>query len=140
MSSSDDGAEIERHAIRILKAHSYAIDRATRKPRWTKKGWRNPQANDFLGCVDIIAKKKGERMRFIQVTKGRNVGRKKKRLATVPWDTQFESVEIWRWIGGAGKRKDGRNNKLRARMYFQVYRLDRDFELDKSDRIMAESK
>ncbi|HUR62432.1 MAG TPA: hypothetical protein VM286_08740 [Candidatus Thermoplasmatota archaeon] len=137
-STNEKALIVERIAIKVLRQQGYAIHHTIRTPYFYRGQWGS-NANDLLGCIDILALKPGERIRFIQCTAGRDVGRKKRDLAEVPWDPMHASVEIWRWIDGSGKRMDGRNGKPRARMYFQVYRLDRGFELDKSDRIIPES-
>lgn len=139
-SNNEKALIVERIAIKILQEDErgpYKVHHTTRTPYWTKAGWGS-NANDILG-VDLLAKRQGERMRYIQVTAGRDVGRKKQALAQIPWDTAYESVEIWRWVDGSGKRLDSRNCKPRPRLYFQIYRLDKGFVLDKSDRIWPKS-
>lgn len=136
-SSNGKGREAERKAIQILERLGYVVHRTVRVSIFRRGRWFS-QRNDVFGCIDLLAKRRGERMRYIQVTMGGGIGAKRRELATVPWDVEHESVEIWRWIGGAGKRKDARNGKPRPRLYFQVYRLDAAFALNKTDRIPYE--
>lgn len=93
------------------------------------------QSNDVFGCIDLIAKKAGERTRWIQVTADGGIGRKKNDLAEVPWDGLFDSVEIWRWVGTKRGRKDKRTGEKLDDLYFQVYRFDDEFQLNPGDRI-----
>lgn len=95
--------------------------------------------NDVFGCVDLIAKswpddKRESRTRWIQVTMDRAIGRKKSKLALIPWNIRHDSVEIWRLVDGSGKRLDGRTGKPRDRLYFQIYTLDDAFCLNKNRR------
>lgn len=138
MSDAEVGREIELRAVHLLEAQGYRVHRSVRTAVRLRGRWMS-HSNDVFGCVDIIAKRAGERMRYIQVCTA-SIGRKKEKLALVPWDADRESVEIWRWVGGTGKRIDGRTGEPRARLYFQVYRLERGFELDKSDRIWPKSR
>ena len=129
---------VELRAVKILEAQGYRVHRCIRALVQTPAGPLNI-GEDIFGCIDIIAKKVNE-TRWIQVTMGRNITRKADDLRMVPWTPIHDSVELWRWVGGGGKRLDGRTGQPRPKLYFQIYRLDRGFELDKSDRIMAESK
>ncbi len=113
------GTAIEREAIRILEDQGYTVHRCTRTPIRTGRGWIMV-ASDVFGCIDLLAKNSGP-TRWVQVTGGRNIGRKIRELEAVPWNDTHDSVEIWRWIGG-GKRLDGRNGKPRQTLYFQIYR------------------
>lgn len=133
MNTNEIGRNVERIAIDILEAEGYIVHRCIRSGQ--KRGaFYVSHSNDIFGCVDLLAKKRGERMRFIQVTKDRAIGEKIADLSTVPWDKALESVEIWRWVDGTGKRIL-KNGKIRDRLYFQVYHLDDDFQLDKERRI-----
>lgn len=138
MNTSGKGARIERIAIKHLRSEGYRVHRTLRSAvRYRRRFVSN--GNDLFGSVDLLAKKGGERMKYIQVTATRDKSRKAKRLLEVPWDCSMESVEIWRWVGGKGPRMDGRTGQPRPRFYFQVYRLDSGFRNDKSDRIWPKS-
>lgn len=133
MNTNEIGRNVERIAIDILEAEGYIVHRCIRSGQ--KRGaFYVSHSNDIFGCVDLLAKKRGERMRFIQVTKERAIGEKIADLSAVPWDKALESVEIWRWVDGTGKRIL-KNGKIRDRLYFQVYHLDDDFQRDKERRI-----
>lgn len=133
VNTSAKGTQIELSAIKVLEAEGYKVHRCVRTG--TKRG---PifvsQSNDVFGCIDLVAKKKGMRTRWIQVTADSGISRKKKDIDEVPWDPQHDSVEIWRWVGGATRRHKSRDILL-ERQYFQVYHLDDGFVLDAARRI-----
>ena len=130
---SAKGTALELAAIKMLQVDGYKVHRCVRSG--VHRGGRYfSQSNDVFGCVDLIAKKRGQRTRWIQVTADSGIGRKKQDLAEVPWDPLFDEVEIWRWVGGA-RRKDKRNGQWLDRQYFQVYRLDQEFDLRPDNRV-----
>ncbi len=127
------GTAIELSAIKILEAEGYTVHRCVRTG--VKRGnMYFSQSNDIFGCIDLVAKKQGERTRWIQVTADSGIGRKKDDLAAVPWDPLFDSVEIWRWVGGA-RRKHKVTGEWLDRQYFQVYHHDDAYELQPDRRI-----
>lgn len=134
VNTSQKGAAIELTAIKILEAEGYKVHRCVRTG--TKRGplWIS-QSNDVFGCIDLVAKRLGERTRWIQVTADSGIGRKKKELLEVPWDPNFDRVEIWRWVGG-GARKHKSTGVLLDRQYFQVYRFEDGFALQKGQRVL----
>lgn len=134
VNTSKKGTSIELAAIKVLEAEGYKVHRCVRTG--VKRGpFYFSQSNDVFGCIDLVAKKKGARTRWIQVTADSGIGRKKKDLDEVPWDAQFDSVEIWRWVGG-NTRKHKATGAFLDRQYFQVYRLDTGYELRKDDRVL----
>jgi hypothetical protein len=133
VNTSSKGTAIELAAIKVLEAEGYKVHRCVRTG--IKRGpLYISQSNDVFGCIDLVAKKKGTRTRWIQVTADSGVGRKKKDLDEVPWDPTFDSVEIWRWVGG-NARKHKSTGAWLERQYFQVYHLDHGYELRRDDRI-----
>jgi hypothetical protein len=134
VNTSSKGTAIELAAIKVLEAEGYKVHRCVRTG--VKRGpLYISQSNDVFGCIDLVAKRRGERTRWIQVTADSGVGRKKKDIGEVPWDPVFDAVEIWRWVGGAARRHKTTGAFL-ERQYFQVYRLDHGFELRKDDRVL----
>ncbi len=133
INTSSKGTQIELSAIKVLEAEGYRVHRCVRTG--TKRGplWIS-QSNDVFGCIDLVAKKRGERTRWIQVTAHSGIGAKKKEILDVPWDPVHDSVEIWRWVGGA-VRKHRSTGQVLDRQYFQVYHLDSGFELQKDRRV-----
>lgn len=133
VNTSAKGTAIELAAIKILEAEGYKVHRCVRTG--VKRGpLYISQSNDVFGCIDLVAKKRGTRTRWIQVTADSGIGRKKKDLDEVPWDPVFDSVEIWRWVGGAN-RKHKTTGAFLERQYFQLYHFDHGYELRKDDRI-----
>ncbi|HUR26430.1 MAG TPA: hypothetical protein VM327_10500 [Candidatus Thermoplasmatota archaeon] len=133
VNTSSKGTAIELAAIKVLEAEGYKVHRCVRTG--VKRGpFYYSQSNDVFGCIDLVAKKKGTRTRWIQVTADGGIGRKKADLAEVPWDPVFDSVEIWRWVGGQN-RKHKTTGAFLERQYFQVYHLDQGYALDKDKRI-----
>jgi hypothetical protein len=124
---------VELLAIRLLEAEGYKVHRCVRTG--TRRG---PifvsQSNDVFGCIDLVAKKLGHRTRWIQVTAHSGIGAKRKELDEVPWDPQFDAVEIWRWVGGQ-RRRSKVNGAWLDRQYFQVYHFDDGYQLRKDRRI-----
>lgn len=129
------GTAIELRAIKMLESWGYKVHRCVRTGVQRGKMYFS-QNNDVFGCIDLIAKKHGERTRWVQVTADGGVGRKKDDLAEVPWDPLFDQVEIWRWVGGAA-RKHKTTGALLDRQYFQVYKLEEGYELRADNRIRA---
>jgi hypothetical protein len=133
VNTSSKGTAIELSAIKILEAEGYKVHRCVRTG--VKRGpFYFSQSNDVFGCIDLVAKKRGTRTRWIQVTAHSGIGQKKKDLDEVPWDPAHDSVEIWRWVGGQN-RKHKTTGAFLERQYFQVYHLDQGYELDRDKRI-----
>ncbi|MFA5944657.1 MAG: hypothetical protein WC876_09350 [Candidatus Thermoplasmatota archaeon] len=133
VNTSSKGTAIELAAIKVLEAEGYKVHRCVRTG--VKRGpFYFSQSNDIFGCIDLVAKKRGERTRWIQVTAHSGIGQKKKDLDEVPWDPVYDSVEIWRWVGG-NSRKHKVSGAWLERQYFQVYHFDEAYVLDKDKRI-----
>lgn len=136
VNTSMKGTKLELVAIKMLEAEGYVVHRCVRTS--VKRGGRFfSQSNDIFGCIDLVAKKRGERTRWVQVTADSGIGRKKDDLAEVPWDPLFDSVEIWRWVGG-NRRKHKTTGEWLDRQYFQVYHHDEGFQLHEDRRIRPE--
>lgn len=133
VNTSKKGTNIELAAIKVLEAEGYKVHRCVRTG--VKRGpFYFSQSNDVFGCIDLVAKKRGARTRWIQVTADSGIGRKKKDLDEVPWDRAHDSVEIWRWVGGQ-KRRSKVDGSWLDRQYFQVYHFDDGYALRKDRRI-----
>lgn len=144
--TSKQGTDWELLAFKVLDREGHKVQRVVKNVVITKAGPRSI-TGDYFGAVDLIAKLRPDapvngqvhehRTRWIQVTGGRDIGRKKQKLATVPWNKAHDSVEIWRYIDDDGKELDGRNGQPRQTLYFQVYHLDDDYAMRKGRRIPA---
>ena len=129
MNPARRGYRLELKAKKLLEV-DHAVHRPT-KPASYRNGVGFRQSVDVFGCIDLIAKSRTstspeQRTRWIQVTSTRDLGRKLRKIRTIPWNPTHDSVEIWRWVGG-GKHVDGRTGQPRARNYFKVYTLDNGF-------------
>ncbi|HEX9710496.1 MAG TPA: hypothetical protein VGB42_11110, partial [Candidatus Thermoplasmatota archaeon] len=133
INTSSKGTQIELLAIKVLEAEGFVVHRAVRTGQKRGPLWIS-QSNDIFGCIDLVAKRRGQRTRWIQVTADGGVGRKKRELLEVPWDLVHDSVEIWRWVGGA-PRKHRTTGVLLDRQFFQLYHFDDDFVLDRARRV-----
>lgn len=120
------GCSIENHAVRHLEACGYVVHRCIRNGVYRAGHWYSA-GNDIWGCIDILAKRRGERIRFIQVTSGAHIATKRRQLDAVPWDPEWECVEIWRWIPAKRGGLPG---------HFQRYLLDEGYTLDHSNRVI----
>jgi hypothetical protein len=134
VNTSSKGTQVELAAIKVLESEGYRVHRCVRTG--TKRGplWIS-QSNDVFGCIDLVAKKVGQRTRWIQVTADSGIGRKRKEMDEVPWDPQHDSVEIWRWVGGASRRHKSTGAWL-ERQYFQVYLRDEGYGLRPNRRVL----
>lgn len=131
--NSAKGTETERRAIRILESDGYKVHRTTRSHFRATNGQHMSHSNDFFGCVDLIAKRRGERTRWIQVHAGQNVGAKVAKLKEVPWTEEHDSVEVWQWCGNL-PGIDRRTGQPRKGPYFQIYHMDDGFVPSKENR------
>ncbi|MFA5944306.1 MAG: hypothetical protein WC876_07570 [Candidatus Thermoplasmatota archaeon] len=130
--TSAKGTAIERLVIMILMAAGYTVHRCVKTVVRTPIGHRTI-AQDIFGCIDLVCKKGDEPTLWIQVTSETAVTKKVEALAAVPWSTQHDRVEIWRWVGGRPTRR--KNGTLRPARFFQLYRRNASFEFDELDRI-----
>lgn len=130
------GRSAELRAQRYLEAQGYTVHRTLRNAAKTPWGVFS-NGNDIFGCADLIAKRRGERCRYIQVTMDTHIGPKKQALETVPWDDHLESVEIWRWVGGKNRGKHPTTGQAKPTMYFEVYRRENAYKPDKDKRIFV---
>lgn len=132
MNKVTKGRRIEATAAGLLET-THVVHRVVRNVSY-RGGRHYSNRIDILGCIDIIAKPRqrsdDERTRWIQVTAGRDIGRKIHALEQIPW-AQGDSVEIWRWVGGMTRGRQMRPGGL----YFQVYRRETRYIPDAADRV-----
>lgn len=118
------GRSIELKAVKHLRSEGYTVHRTVRSTYQTSKRFGSHQ-NDIFGCIDLLAKRPGAPIRFIQVTCTAAIGKKIEDLSAVPWDDEFESVEVWRWVKG--------NSGVKG--YFQIYSRAQDYVYHVGNRI-----
>jgi hypothetical protein len=126
---SEKGRRLEVLAVELLRSHGYDVHRCIRTPYRTPAGWRS-HANDVFGCVDLIAKRAGERTRWIQVTSSRGVGKRREAFAAIQWNPMHDSVELWQW-------RPATRRKAAGGAFFQVLYMDLEFKPDIDHRIMV---
>lgn len=124
MNAARKGREVEARAVRHLEAGGYVVHRCIRNSVRRQGKWYSA-GNDIWGCIDLLAKRRGERVRFIQVTSDTGIAAKRQQLDAVPWDREWECVEIWRWIPARGNLPG----------HFQRYLLDEDYRFDHANRV-----
>jgi len=75
------------------------------------------KGNDIFGCIDILACRPGEKIKFIQATCDGNISKKEKDLSMVTkWAFEHSDIEVW-------QRKDKRR--------IVVFRLNKEMKLEK---------
>lgn len=133
MSRRSTGNLYEKYCKAYLEAEGYVCHRATASMKNVGKFFVS-QANDVFSCIDIIAKKKGERTRWIQVTSENvGIGVKAKKMEVVPWTPEHDCVEVWQYHGGRTTKSNPNAQ------YFQVRLLDQDYALKDENRIFLSS-
>jgi hypothetical protein len=98
MNSKAKGSGYEREVRDILQADGYKIFRCHRKPIFIK-GKMLTMGADIFGC-DIVAKKAGEKTRWIQVSTVENKSKKEKQIMEHPLTVHYETYELWLRIDG----------------------------------------
>lgn len=100
MRTGSKGTAIELKAKKHLEDEGWVVHRCVRTG--IKRGpFYMSQSNDVFGCVDLVAKKRGQPTLWIQVTADSGIGRKKDDLLKIPWTPGVDDVRIWRWVGGS---------------------------------------
>lgn len=101
------GMEFQRWIKVWLEQRGWTVHNQPMKPtRIMVKGkilWIS-RSQDIFGCVDLIARRKGEsRTLWIQATLDTSIGRKIAELGVVPWGSS-DCVQVW--VKRAGGRVD----------------------------------
>lgn len=132
------GNKLQVTARKILEADGYSVHTAVRSVQRRGPIWIS-QTTDIFNAFDLIATRidPPRSLRFIQVTTGKSVSERVKKVDPVPINPGIASVEIWAYIGG--RRRHDRRFKDRKvwlpRNYFQIYFKERNWEPDKRDRV-----
>ena len=104
MKSTQKGNLYEKEVKTILESQGWLVEGQHRKVMWIRD-FRTGQmkmimtGRDIFG-VDLIAKKKGERTRWIQVSTLTQKSAKQKQVMAFPWTLEHESVELWLRLEG----------------------------------------
>lgn len=116
MSRTSTGKAYEKEAREILESQGWLVEKAINKTIFLGPGKIISVAHDFFHCFDLIAKKLGEKTRWIQVSVWEKASQKRKDLASFPATLAYDSVEIWGRVRRGGKP------------HFRVLKADQDFE------------
>lgn len=96
--ATQKGNQFEREVKEILEAQGWKVFRQHRKPLFMK-GKMITIGADIFGA-DIVAKKTGEKTRYIQVSTVENKSKKEAQLREHPITLAYESIELWLRIDG----------------------------------------
>jgi hypothetical protein len=104
MKSTQKGNLYEKEVKTILEAQGWMVEGQHRKVMWIRDKYTGEMkmimsGRDIFGC-DLIAKKQGERTRWIQVSTVTQKSSKQKQVLQFPWTLSHESVELWLRIDG----------------------------------------
>lgn len=91
--SKAKGNQHELEVKKYLEALGWIVFRQHRRPMWIQ-GRMVTVGADIFGC-DLVAKKQGEKTRWIQVGAEGAKSKKEDQLNEFPWDPEKESTEIW---------------------------------------------
>ncbi len=104
MKSTQKGNIYEKEVKTILESQGWLVEGQHRKVMWIRDKYTGAMkmimaGRDIFG-VDLIAKKLGERTRWIQVSTVTQKSSKQKQVLAFPWTLDHESVELWLRIDG----------------------------------------
>jgi hypothetical protein len=104
MKSTAKGNLFEKEVKTILEGQGWLVEGQHRKVMWIRD-FKTGQmkmimaGRDIFG-VDLIAKKIGEKTRWIQVSTLTQKSAKQKQVLVFPWTLEHESVELWLRLDG----------------------------------------
>jgi hypothetical protein len=104
MKSTQKGNIYEKEVKTILEGNGYMVEGQHRKVMWIRDKYTGVMkmimaGRDIFG-VDLIAKKLGQKTRWIQVSTLTQKSAKQKQVLVFPWTLEHESVELWLRLEG----------------------------------------
>jgi hypothetical protein len=104
MKSTQKGNLYEKEVKTILEADGWHVEGQHRKVMWIRDKYTGQMkmimaGRDIFG-VDLIAKKLGQKTRWIQVSTLTQKSAKQKQVLIFPWTLEHESVELWLRLDG----------------------------------------
>lgn len=104
MTSTQKGNQYEKEVKTILEADGWHVEGQHRKVMWLRDKITGAMkmimaGRDIYGC-DLIAKKQGEKTRWIQVSTLGQKSSKQKQVLMFGWTLAYESVELWLRLDG----------------------------------------
>lgn len=98
MKTTEKGNQFEREVKAILERQEWKVFRQHRKPLFIK-GRMITVGADIFGA-DIVAKKQGQKTRYIQVSTVENKSKKETQLLEHPITLEHEDIELWLRVDG----------------------------------------
>lgn len=98
MNAKQKGSGFELEVRKYLESQGWAVFRVHRKPLFINKRMVTIGA-DIFGC-DIVAKRAGQKTRYIQVSVDGRKAEKEAQIREHPLSPEFEDLEIWLRIRG----------------------------------------
>ena len=92
-SSYKKGNQYENEVKHILEREGWKVEGQHRKAAWIN-GKLLMMGRDIFSC-DLIAKCKGSRTLWIQVSTLANKSKKIKQMQNEPWDYSYDQVQVW---------------------------------------------
>lgn len=103
MNSYQKGNQYEREVKKTLESQGWYVEGQHRKISFIPQPPQPPKmimmGRDIFGC-DLIAKKKGEKTLFIQVSTKVNKGKKIRQVSDYPWTWEHDAVQLWLRLDG----------------------------------------
>src|SRR5579863_5898839 len=104
MKSTTKGNQYEKECKTILESQGWMVEGQHRKVMWIRDKYTGQMkmimsGRDIYGC-DLIAKKLGQKTRWIQVSTLSQKSAKQKQVLIFPWTLEHESVELWLRLEG----------------------------------------
>lgn len=104
MKSTQKGNQYEKEVKDILIREKWLVEGQHRKVLYIKDKFTGQMklimaGRDIYGC-DLVAKKFGERTRWIQVSTVPQKSVKERQVLEFPWTLEHESVELWLRVHG----------------------------------------
>lgn len=104
MKATQKGNLYEKEVKTILEGQGWMVEGQHRKVMWIRDKYTGAMkmimaGRDIFG-VDLIAKKLGEKTRWIQVSTLSQKSAKTKQVMVFPWTLEHESVELWLRLEG----------------------------------------
>jgi hypothetical protein len=130
MKSTAKGNQFEKEVKTILEAQGWMVEGQHRKVMWIRDKYTDQMkmimaGRDIYGC-DLIAKKLGEKTRWIQVSTLTQKSAKQKQVLAFPWTLAYETVELW-------LRLDGKRSFRVFRLLTEGDKEEKFIEMDQQD-------
>jgi hypothetical protein len=106
VSSRSRGNAYEKEVKDILVGQGFIVEKALPRLVWIP-GRRVPisSSHDFFGCWDLVAKKKGHKTLWVQVSTWEHMSHKRTQVKDFPWFEDVDVCAIYARVRGGGKDK-----------------------------------